>query len=77
MVADSPFLPATDGGEQEHLGFVRAAAREGLLALVVLPDGDTVELSDYNRLLPGVPILSTPRRTSPLWLAHPDRKSVV
>lgn len=77
MVADSPFLPATDGGEQEHLGFVRAAAREGLLALVVLPDGDTVELSDYNRLLPGVPILSTPRRTSPLWLAHPTKPYVV
>lgn len=77
VVADSPFLPATDGGEQEHLGFVRAAAREGLVALLVLPDGDSVELSEYNRLLPGVPVLATPRRTSPLWLLHPREPYVV
>jgi glycosyltransferase involved in cell wall biosynthesis len=77
VVADSPFLPATGGGEQEHLGFVRAAAQEDLLALLVLPGGDTVELSEYNRLVPGVPILATPRRTSPLLLAHPNRPYVV
>jgi glycosyltransferase involved in cell wall biosynthesis len=77
VVADSPFLPATGGGEQEHLGFVRAAAREGLLALLVLPDGDTVKRQDYSDELPGVPILATARRTSPLLLAHPTKPYVV
>jgi len=77
VVADSPFLPPTGGGEQEHLGFVRAAAQEGLLALLVLPDGDTVQLSAYNGLLPDVPVLPTPRRTSPLLLLHPTRPYVV
>jgi glycosyltransferase involved in cell wall biosynthesis len=77
VVADSPFLPPTGGGEQEHLGFVRAAAGEGLLALLVLPDGDTVDLKEYIRLLPGVPVLPTPRRTNPLLLAHPTTPYVV
>lgn len=77
VVADSPFLPPTGGGEQEHLGFVRSAVREGVLAVLVLPDGDTVDLEQYRRLLPGVPILPTPRRTSPLLLAHPRLPYVV
>jgi glycosyltransferase involved in cell wall biosynthesis len=77
VVADSPFLPPTGGGEQEHLGFVRAAAGEGLLALLVLPDGATVDLKEYIRLLPGVPVLPTPRRTNPLLLAHPTKPYVV
>ncbi len=77
VVADSPFLPATGGGEQEHLGFVRAAAREGLLALLVLPDGDTVERTEYSRILPGVPVLPTARRTNPLLLLHPRTPYVI
>ena len=49
VVADSPFLPPTGGGEQEHLGFVRSAVREGVLAMLVLPDGDTVDLTNLQR----------------------------
>jgi hypothetical protein len=33
VVADSPFLPARGGGEREHLGFVEAATKAGLLEL--------------------------------------------
>ena len=77
VVADSPFLPATGGGEQEHLGFARIAAGEGLLALLVLPDGDTVDHAPYKRLLARVPILATPRRRNPLLLAAPRTPFVV
>ncbi len=76
-MADSPFLPARGGGEREHLGFVRAAAHEGLLALLVVPGGDAVELADYRRLLGDVPILVTTRQTSPLLLGHPTLPYVV
>lgn len=77
VIADSPFLPATGGGEQEHLGFVRAAADEGLLALLVLPDGDTVDRQPYRRLLHDAPILATPRRRNPALLAAPRTPFVV
>ncbi len=77
VVADSPFLPPRGGGEREHLGFVRGAVREGLLALLVLPGGDAVDLQPYRRLLGGVPVLVTSRRTSPVWLAHPTQPYVV
>lgn len=77
VVADSPFLPPLGGGEREHLGFVRAAAREDLLALLVLPGGDTVDLQEYRRLLSGVPVLATSRRTSPVLLLHPKLPYVV
>ena len=77
VVADSPFLPPRGGGEREHLGFVRAAVREGLLALLVLPGGDVVDLQPYRRLLGDVPVMVTSRRTSPIWLAHPTQPYVV
>lgn len=77
FVEDSPFLPPRGGGELEHLGMLRAAAREGALTLVVLPSERTLDLTPYRSALDGVPILVTPRRLSPLLLAHPRRPYVV
>lgn len=37
VVADSPFLPANGGGELEHVGFLRAATRRGLVAALIVP----------------------------------------
>ncbi len=77
VVADSPFLPADGGGEREHLGFVRAAAAEGLLALLVVPSAGPLDEDVYSRELAGAPLLTTRRRTSPLLLAHPRLPYVV
>ena len=79
VVEDSPFLPASNGGEREHLGLLRAIAAEGALALVVLPAGSKadLDLERYRAELRGVPLILTPRRTSPLLLAHPRLPFVV
>ena len=77
VVADSPFLPARGGGEREHLGFVRAVARAGRLALLVLPGAQESEVAAYQRELGDVPVIVTARRTSPLMLVHPTQPYVV
>jgi glycosyltransferase involved in cell wall biosynthesis len=77
VVADSPFLPAHGGGEREHLGFLRAAARAGRLALLVLPGAEPGDVPAYRRELGDVPVIVTRRRTSPLMLVHPTQPYVV
>lgn len=77
FVEDSPFLPARGGGELEHLGMLRAAARAGVLALVVLPSERGLDLAPYRSAVGDVAIVTTPRRTSPVRLAHPRLPYVV
>lgn len=77
VVADSPFLPANGGGEREHLGFVRAAARAGCLALLVVPGAQESDIPTYQAELGDVPVVVTARRTTPLMLAHPTKPYVV
>ena len=77
VVADSPYLPAHGGGEREHLGFLRASAAAGRLALLVLPGATAADIPVYQRELGGVPVLVTDRRTSPLMLLHPTQPYVV
>ena len=77
VVADSPFLPANGGGEREHLGFVRAVARRGRLALLVVPGAADGDILAYQRELGDVPVIVTDRRTSPLMLLHPTKPYVV
>jgi glycosyltransferase involved in cell wall biosynthesis len=77
VVADSPFLPANGGGEREHLGFVRAAARAGCLALLVVPGAAEQDVLIYQREFGDVPVVVTGRRTSPLMLLHPTKPYVV
>jgi polysaccharide biosynthesis protein PslH len=77
VVADSPFLPAHGGGEREHLGFVRAAARSGRLALLVVPGAEESDVLAYQQELGDVPIVVTARRTTPLMLLHPTKPYVV
>jgi glycosyltransferase involved in cell wall biosynthesis len=77
VVADSSFLPAHGGGEREHLGFVRAAASRGMLALLVVPGATEADVPAYQRELGDVPVVVTARRTSPLMLLHPTKPYVV
>jgi len=77
VVADSPFLPARGGGEREHLGFVRAAMEAGCLALLVVPSKGDLDADLHREALATTPILTVPRRTSVLRLAHPTRPYVV
>lgn len=77
VVADSPFLPATGGGEREHLGFVRAAKREGLLALLIVPTVTPLDIGLYRAEIDDLPLIVTPRHTSALRLAHPRLPYVV
>lgn len=77
FVEDSPFLPARGGGEVEHLGMLRAAAGAGVLALVIIPAEGELDLTPYRKELGDVPIIVTPRRASPLFLAHPRDPFVV
>ncbi|HEY6798302.1 MAG TPA: glycosyltransferase family 4 protein [Kineosporiaceae bacterium] len=77
VVADSPFLPAHGGGEREHLGFVRAAARSGRLALLVVPGAADGDIPAYQDELGDVPVVVTARRTTPLMLLHPTKPYVV
>ena len=69
VVADSPFIPATGGGETEHLGFVRAAAARGLIAALVVPtdedpasQGRVDDLSAIRALVAPAPVIVIPRR---------------
>ncbi|WP_172836177.1 glycosyltransferase [Microlunatus soli] len=68
VVADSPFLPARGGGEREHLGFVRAASRAGLLSALVIPtDSDAAavgrqdDLAAIRSLVAPAPVIEIPR----------------
>ncbi|MBA8793240.1 glycosyltransferase involved in cell wall biosynthesis [Friedmanniella endophytica] len=73
VVADSPFLPASGGGEREHEGFVAAAVAEGLVAALVVPvddppvaDGPDYDLDAIDALVAPAPVIRTPRRRSAL-----------
>ena len=77
VVADSPFLPAQGGGEREHLGFVRAARRAGVLAALVVPTSEDVDPDPYAAEVGDAPVIFTRRRESPLMLAHPRYPYVV
>ena len=77
VVADSPFLPAHGGGEREHLGFVRAVASSGRLALLIVPGAGVADVLAYQRELGDVPVIVTERRTTPLMLLHPTKPYVV
>ncbi len=50
---------------------------EGILALLVLPDGDSADVQSYRRLVAGSPIVTTPRRKNPLLLISPRTPYVV
>ena len=77
-MADSGFLPPRGGGEREHAGFVRVAAEAGYLAALVIPAATPLDLSAYKALIgPNTAVIVTPRRLSPLRLAHPRYPYVV
>ncbi|GAA1428221.1 hypothetical protein GCM10009616_07320 [Microlunatus lacustris] len=83
VVADSPFIPATGGGEREHLGFVQAAAARGLIAALILPTDDDPaaqgredDLGAIRQLVAPAPVLVVPRRRS-LWSAASCKPYVV
>lgn len=56
---------------------LRAAAATGALAAVVIPSDVELDLQEYRAELGNVPIVVTPRRTSPLMLLHPRAPYVV
>lgn len=71
VVAGAPFVPAQDGGEREHLGFVEALLSRGWLGAVVVPTdehpdrlGRTDDLEALRELVAPAPVLLTPRRRS-------------
>lgn len=71
VVADSPFLPARGGGEREHLGFIQAAVRRGLVGALILPTdadpdahGRDDDIEAIRRLVAPAPVIITPRRRS-------------
>lgn len=77
FVEDSPFLPPMGGGELEHAGMLRAAVGLGLVSLIVIPTDLQLDLAPYRAEFPDIPIVTTPRRTSPMFLAHPRDPFVV
>ncbi len=71
VVAGAPFVPAQDGGEREHLGFVEALLARGWLGGVVVPTdehpdklGRTDDLDGLRELIAPAAVLLTPRRRS-------------
>jgi glycosyltransferase involved in cell wall biosynthesis len=71
VVAESPFIPTTGGGEREHLGFVEVAAAAGLVAALVIPvDSDPSavgrddDLAAIRRLVDPAPVITVPRDRS-------------
>ncbi len=84
VVADSPFLPAHGGGEREHLGFIQAAARHGLISALVIPTDDDPQhhgrQDDHaalRALVSPAPCLFVPRRRAVWAAANPRRPYVV
>jgi polysaccharide biosynthesis protein PslH len=71
VVADSPFLPARGGGEQEHLGFLTAAHNARYLACLVIPTDAPLDQALYRQHIGDSPLVQTPRARSPIRLAHP------
>lgn len=71
LVEDSEFLPARGGGEQEHLGMLRAARDAGVLSAVVLPVSGPINESRYAEAAGGAPIVTVCRRRSAARLLHP------
>ena len=84
VVAGAPFVPAQDGGEREHLGFVEALlARDWLSALVVPTDAEPAalgrddDLAALAELIAPAPLITTPRRRSIAAAAHINKPFVV
>ena len=77
MVADSGFLPSRVGGQKEHLGFVRTAFAAGHLAALVVPTAEPLPRAEYAALVPGLPVIAVPRKTSRFRLLHPRHPFVV
>lgn len=71
VVAESPFIPTTGGGEREHLGFVEVAVAAGLVGALVIPvDSDPSavgrddDLGAIRRLVDPAPVITVPRDRS-------------
>ena len=71
VVAGSPFMPAQDGGEREHLGFVETMVDAGWLAGLIVPVdtnpsalGREDDLEAIRELIAPAPLIVTPRRRS-------------
>lgn len=84
VVADSPFLPANNGGAREHLGFIRAVLAAGLLGVLVVPsDGGRTarrrgdDLAGLRALAAPAVVLLTPRRRYLRGALHPRLPYVV
>lgn len=84
VVAGSPFLPAQDGGEREHLGFVESVLhRDWLAGLVVPADADPAslgredDLEALRGLIEPAPLFVLPRRRSLRAAVHPRTPYVV
>lgn len=83
-MAGSPFMPAQDGGEREHLGFVESMVAAGWLAGLVIPtdaDPDALgredDLDAIRELIAPAPLFVTPRRRSVLAATRLDKPYVV
>jgi len=71
LVAETPFLPADGGVEQELLGMAVALASLGELAAVVVPARHPLPIARYTDVLGDLPILVARRSTRPTRLVHP------
>lgn len=77
-------MPAQDGGEREHLGFVESMVEAGWLAALVVPtDADPAalgredDLHAIRDLIAPAPLIVTPRRRSVLAASRLDKPYVV
>ncbi len=84
IVAGSPFMPAQDGGEREHLGFVESLVDAGWLAGLVVPTdadpeslGREDDLDAIRELIGPAPLFVTPRRRSVLAASRLNKPYVV
>ena len=84
VVAGSPFMPAQDGGEREHLGFVESLVDAGWLAGLVVPTdadpeslGREDDLDAIRELIAPAPLLVTPRRRSVTAAVRLDKPYII
>lgn len=78
MVAESPFLPANGGGEQESLGMALALADAGRLAALVIPTVRPLDPEPFRKVFgDALPIVDSPRSMRPTRLLHPTAPFVV
>lgn len=84
VVAGAPFMPAQDGGEREHLGFVESLVDAGWLAGLVVPTdadpeslGRDDDLEAIRALIAPAPLFVTPRRRSALAAVRVNKPYVV